>query len=712
MFLICSLPRNHDHAAAKVRKIHRNSVDINTLFWFYECNSFSYSSWGIIMDARNAHSLRRLNIWLIKPSRYDDEGYVMRYVKGVLPSNTLACLSALTDDAVAHGAIPPHVKTNVFLLDETVHKVNVRAICRTQKSPRVKTVVCLVGVQSNEFPRAADLAVQFREQGIDVLIGGFHVSGMLAMFPTISPEIQALLDIGVTVVKGEVEEHWAEILADVINDEAKPLYDFLGDLPDMSACPIPQAQRRLLRRFITPNHGTIDCGRGCPFECSFCTIINVQGRKMRYRDASIIADAIRRQYKETGVNFYFFTDDNFSRNKNWEAIFDALIALRTDEGIKIEFMMQVDVLAYKIKNFVHKAKAAGCTQVFIGMESLNPKNLEAAHKNQNHVDDYARMIQAYRDARIATHVGYIIGFPYDTHDSVMEDVRRLKEDVKVDQASFFMLTPLPGSLDHQVMKQQGVWMEEDLNLFDSFHETTVHPNMKDGEWTRTYWEAWKGFLSFENMRTILRRSHVDNYWNIFKNFIWYKSTTMINGEHPMVSGFFRLKDRRSRRPGYPREGVLAHARRRVREIFQQTKAWINLLLEFEELWLQTRKRGLKEEYLIAEIQKIRADVKEWRELRVHELQEAYARASEQLMRAANMRLRIPSKFALVIKKLNLLSDSITFSREHIDRFWKQTLDQLRHGRVHRLKLHKILVYSFRDAKLAWLFLLALWGRGL
>ena len=121
---------------------------------------------------------------------------------------------------------------------------------------------------------------------------------------------------------------------------------------------------------MAPNFGTLDCGRGCPFECTFCTIINVQGRKMRFRSAEHIAEAIRKNYKEHGITFYFFTDDNFARNKNWEQILDVMAKLKNEEKIPLKFMMQVDVLSWKIKNFVEKARIAGCTNVFIGMESV------------------------------------------------------------------------------------------------------------------------------------------------------------------------------------------------------------------------------------------------------------------------------------------------------------------------------------------------------
>ena len=177
---------------------------------------------------------KRLTIVLIKPSKYDDEGYVIRHFRGVLPSNTLACLYSLTEDLKRRKMLGDDLEIRIKILDDTVQKIPVDKIIRSNRRPRRnRTVVALVGVQSNQFPRAADLARRFRAGGLQVLIGGFHVSGTLSLFPEIRPEIQELIDLGVTVVKGEVEETWGEILEDALQDRLKPIYDFMDSKPDL-----------------------------------------------------------------------------------------------------------------------------------------------------------------------------------------------------------------------------------------------------------------------------------------------------------------------------------------------------------------------------------------------------------------------------------------------------------------------------------------------
>ena len=640
--------------------------------------------------------LKKVQLYLIKPTQYDDDGYVVRHWRGVLPSNSLACLAGLTEEVVAQKRLGESLRIEIHLLDETVDRVPVKRICRSQRPGRTQTIVCLVGVQTNQFPRATDLARTFRRAGLTVMIGGFHVSGYLALMPEIPPDIQQLMDEGVTIVKGEVEETWGDLLSDAVHGRLKPLYDFVNDKPDLYEKPIPITSKKYLSKFVAPNFGTLDCGRGCPFECSFCTIINVQGRKMRFRSAEHIAQAIRHNYHAHGITFYFFTDDNFARNKNWEAIFDALIHLREEEHIPVIFMMQVDVLSWKIKNFVEKASRAGCQNVFIGMESLDTTSLNVAGKNQNHVDEYSMLIESYHGSEISTHVGYIIGFPNETAESVRRDLARLMQEVRPDQASFFMLTPLPGSMDHAQMVQRGEWMHPDFNRYDSHHEVTVHPNLKDEVWKDLYLEAWRTFYSFDNMKAVLQRAPRSKYWNIFARFMWYKNSVMTEGRHPMMCGFLRLKGRQNRRPGYPILSRWEYYISRAREIRAHLAGMARILLEMEELWLQTRHPSEAEQRVVEELCKIRAA---YGRLNLADLQLAYLRAKSHYPT-----LRVPSKLSLLWAKwYPVLASNMVYTRADLDGFWRGVKERWGERRWFRIPLHQVAFNLFRDAQLSLLF---------
>ena len=613
---------------------------------------------SLLPKARRQQTLR---VVLIKPSKYDDEGYVVRFWKGVLPSNTLNVLRGLTED-VEKRRVLGDIDIHIDAFDETAERVPVKKIVRWSRDPKTKLVVCLVGVQTNQFPRALDLGKRFRSHGIDVIMGGFHTSGTINMLGEQEPDIQELFRESIVVVSGEVEGYWEGILADVLNGQLKPLYSFAQDLKnlvDIEKAPLPVISPKTMRHFARPSFGTVDTSRGCPFTCSFCTIINVQGRTMRERSPECIAELVRKNYLQHGIDFYFFTDDNFARKKLWRETFEAIIRLR-DEGIKITFMMQVD-LARKPKEFVRLAGEAGCSQVFIGMESVNPENLKVEGKGQNKVEEYVNIIREWHDAGVAIHTGYIIGLPFDTKEHVRRDIQYLIDVVQPDQASFFMLTPLPGSHDHQEMKKRGEWMDPDFNKRDSFHPTTKHPHMTAEEWTEAYEDAWSSFYSKENLTKILSRwSHNPRvYWNLLNVYMWYKNAALIEKQHPMIAGFFRLKDRRSRRPGFSIDSLPVHLWKRTREVFHLFLSWARFLKEMEEVWLQTRPRSEREKRAIEEIQRIQGEI--WQSLKIAEWQKTYNDAKTAL----------PAKALALLEPFEDLSSKMLLSRKDLNAFLKK-----------------------------------------
>jgi radical SAM superfamily enzyme YgiQ (UPF0313 family) len=146
----------------------------------------------------------------------------------------------------------------------------------------------------------------------------------------------------------------------------------------------------------------------------------VQGRKSRYRSPDDV-EALIRQNWEKGLFRFFITDDNFARNREWEAIFDRIIELRERDRIELQLIIQVDTSCHRIAGFVDKAQRAGVTRVFIGLENINPDNLLSAKKRQNKITEYRRMLLAWKNAGVVSYCGYIIGFPADSPESVLNE---------------------------------------------------------------------------------------------------------------------------------------------------------------------------------------------------------------------------------------------------------------------------------------------------
>ncbi len=151
--------------------------------------------------------VRRLELFLVRPTTYDDDGYLVRHLWGVLPTNTLACLHALSEDVRRRGVLGD-VALRIHLCDESVQAVPERRMTRLARRSDTRVVLALVGVQTSQFPRACDLALRFRTRGCAVMIGGFHVSGTLAMLPERPTIFAELMAAGVTLVRGEVEDAW------------------------------------------------------------------------------------------------------------------------------------------------------------------------------------------------------------------------------------------------------------------------------------------------------------------------------------------------------------------------------------------------------------------------------------------------------------------------------------------------------------------------
>jgi radical SAM superfamily enzyme YgiQ (UPF0313 family) len=499
-------------------------------------------------------SKRRFQVILLKPSHYDDDGYVIRWWRALIPSNSLAAVYGLALDCARRRVLGPDVDIDIDVIDETNSRVDIPKLLKRFRRHDNFGVLGLVGVQSNQYPRALDIARPFREAGVAVVMGGFHVSGCLSMLDGKAVDLDRCREMGISLYAGEAEDRFDEVLLDAAAGRARPLYNYVKDLPGMERTPIPFLPREFVKRTAGTNT-SFDAGRGCPFQCSFCTIINVQGRKSRYRTPDDIEKIVRDNWAQNIARF-FITDDNFARNREWEAIFDRLARLREVDRIPLGLMIQVDTMCHKISGFIEKAKRAGVTRVFIGLENINPDNLVTAKKKQNKITEYRKMLLAWKAQGIFVYAGYILGFPGDTPASIRRDIAIIQRELPLDLLEFNILTPLPGSEDHQVLWRNGVDMDADLNKYDLEHAVTDHATMSRAELDAIYQEAWSLYYTPEHIETLLRRAVVTNVpiWSLMKVLVQFSIMMQVEKVHPLQSGLLRLKHRSERRPSLPPEG--------------------------------------------------------------------------------------------------------------------------------------------------------------
>jgi radical SAM superfamily enzyme YgiQ (UPF0313 family) len=528
---------------------------------------------------------RSLRVYFVKPSRYDDRGRVQHFWKGVLPNNTLTVLAAL-NEAYNRLRGDEGVYVETVLWDEQVDgpivPATIAAIQEKGIEDGVEVIVGLAGVQTNQYPRGRDLALQFRRAGFPVLFGGFHVSG--------HPESRAFLeDCGITTVVGEAETLWAGILDDYLRGQLQPSYSVTDGIraktgageitvPLITDAQLPAISDVYLRRFASARMTTVDTSRGCPFTCSYCSVKNVMGRTMRARDPEAVVRWIRDASERHGVSSLFIVDDDFFRSPSWEPILEGMAAYRR-QGHELDFMMQVDAEAAafgdlapgetpstqrrRCERFLELAAAAGCYSAFVGFETFNPQNLLATTKVQNlakehrrRKDDaaaadalaavkekYRRVCANWHRHGVAVHCGYMIGFPFDGPECGRESARWLLE-VGVDLASFFVVTPLPGTEDHDKALREGTIADWDFNNYDSQHMVSHHPRMTRAQVLQAYQDAQRTFYSAgRTLRSLLTLHRVPGLSRVARNAMvrqrLYYYYSYRAGRHPMLGGLWQ-----------------------------------------------------------------------------------------------------------------------------------------------------------------------------
>lgn len=501
---------------------------------------------------------KRLGLLLIKPSHYDDDGYVIQWWRSYLITNALAVVSSLFTDAAERHALGPEIEIETRLIDEMSQVVRPEKLTRWL-AQFDRAAVLFVAVQTSQFPRALDIARSFTADGYPAVIGGVHVSGSFAMTPGWTHAFEGAREAGVSLFAGELEPHVDSLLADIWNGTVKPFYNHLSTSADLGKSPRQRAAHDLAARTVDRYYG-VEAGRGCPFVCSFCTIINFHGRTMRHRTPADI-EAYLRECAAGGGFMMLITDDNFARCPIWREICEVFARLRRELNVDWDIIIQVDALAYRIEGFVDACKAAGVKRLFVGLESVRPDNLKAAGKGQNKIHQLREMVMTWRRAGVVIYAGLIVGLPNDTPERIAEDVRIMQDVVPVDILSPFLFQPLPGSADHKRMVAEGVDMDTDLNNYETVHAVIDHPLMTRSEWESLYWDTWRMFFSRAYLKKTLARGlrYGAAMPMLRTTFVCSYTTARYEHVHTGQSGAIRIKDRRSRRAGYPRPAAIPHA---------------------------------------------------------------------------------------------------------------------------------------------------------
>ena len=309
---------------------------------------------------------------------------------------------------------------------------------------------------------AYKIADRVKRHGIPVIMGGPHVTFM-------SDEALQHADY---VVRGEGElplmrfiDAWEQNsgFSGVPNlsyrqngrNVHNPMNSFENDLDQFPLCDFSLIKNKQKLKVIP-----IQTSRGCPYDCSFCSVTGMFGKKYRYRSTEHIMEELR-LYKNSG-KFVFFYDDHFGANKKRaKELLEAMLA----ENLRFKWSTQVRAEGAKDRELLHLMKKAGCHTLFIGIESLNPESLREMRKHQT-VEEINNAMHIINSFNINIHGMFVHGFDKDTWDSVRHTVKFAKK-LRLSSAQFLILTPFPGSEFYAHVRNRIV--SKDWSLYDAHH---------------------------------------------------------------------------------------------------------------------------------------------------------------------------------------------------------------------------------------------------
>ena len=331
--------------------------------------------------------------------------------------------------------------------------------------------MCISSISSTA-PRAYELADFYRQQGLPVVLGGAH--------PSFLP-LEGL-EHADYVICGEGDEALPELinvlenggsLADINNlcyrdgdtIQQNPWRPFLGDLDSL---PIPNYN--LIHGWKARNRRgvvSIATSRGCPFNCSFCSVILLFGRQHRVTSIDRVIEEIRQNGLQS--RHIFFCDDNFTADrKRTKELCERIIA----EGLKIEWSAQVRVESAKDPELLDLMAKSGCYIVFVGLESINPATLKAYNKSQT-VQGIKDCVNNFHHFGINVHGMFVFGSEED-HYQVIRDTVKVSRQLDLDSLQYLILTPLPGTPFFKEMEAQNRIICRDWSQYDG-HHTVFQP---------------------------------------------------------------------------------------------------------------------------------------------------------------------------------------------------------------------------------------------
>jgi radical SAM superfamily enzyme YgiQ (UPF0313 family) len=342
-----------------------------------------------------------------------------------------------------------------------------------------------------------DLAAQFRRRGIPVVLGGPHVT-------LVPDEAQAHADV---IFVGEAEEHWPQFLRDFETGQYARRYRSCVP-PTLENAPM--ARKELFQRRDYTG-GRLFATRGCAHGCDFCTVAVMYQRKVRKRPIAAVAA----EYASFPGKVIIFWDDNLANDREYaKALFRAI------EPYQKWWSSQASIQAGEDDEFLEWAARSGCKQLFIGLESISQASMNEVHKRFNRVEAYARVIERIHAHGIAVQAGIVFGFDSDT-EAIFGETLDFLEATGVQNATFNILTPYPGTQLYQRLEAEGRILTRDWSKYNGREDVVFQPRqMSPQTLLEGYRYANRRFYSGQSIYRRLSHSPVGLWWTLPLNLAY------------------------------------------------------------------------------------------------------------------------------------------------------------------------------------------------
>lgn len=379
------------------------------------------------------------------------------------PALSLLVLAALT---------PP--KHTVILEDENTGKLNL------SDSPD------LVGITVNvdTSRRAYDIASQYRQRNIPVVLGGIH--------PSANPhEAKHYCD---AVCVGEAETLWSKILSDTQSNCLQSHYQNT-EPTDLSLTPLPRWDVLNTSDYLYTN--ILTTSRGCPFRCEFC-YNSSDYAQYEFRNRPIAR--VIQEIESLKTRQVMFIDDNFIGNTSWTREF-----IRTITPMKLTWHAAVSTNIIHYPDLLDAMAQSGCRSLFIGFESINYHSIRSVNKVQNHCDQYDQIIRMLHERDIMVNASMVFGLDSDTPQTFPDTLDWLVCN-KVETVTAHILTPYPGTKLFQRFKAEGRIFDTDWSHYNTAHVVYQPKNMTPEELYNGYRWFYSKFYSMSNIYRRMPRS--------------------------------------------------------------------------------------------------------------------------------------------------------------------------------------------------------------